>query len=176
MFFYKAKFWCFSKCTYSYLFFLVSWLFFLYRHLLSVDFWNCLYTQCSLQPFEIHFQASTCVFAVWVLVLISKKNAARAHTDRKDQKQDQARLIDAIKSIKKSKIVLVSILYMFNSICVKKVQNVTHTRSYHPLWSYLSSPSNTAHENRSLADLCKHIPLHGLQHLHIITNVQNIDL
>ena len=119
MFFYKAKFWCFSKCTYSYLFFLVSWLFFLYRHLLSVDvalfslsvwcmifinFWNCLYTQCSLQPFEIHFQASTCVFAVWVLVLISKKNAARAHTDRKDQKQDQARLIDAIKSIKKSKM------------------------------------------------------------------------
>ena len=142
-----------------------------------INFWNCLYTQCSLQPFEIHFQASTCVFAVWVLVLISKKNAARAHTDRKDQKQDQARLIDAIKSIKKVKcLVLVSILYMFNSICVKKVQNVTHTRSYRPLWSYLSSPSNTAHENRSLADLCKHILLHGLQHLHIITNVQNIDL
>ena len=68
-----------------------------------INFWNCLYTQCSLQPFEIHFQASTCVFAVWVLVLISKKNAARAHTDRKDQKQDQARLIDAIKSIKKVK-------------------------------------------------------------------------
>ena len=59
---------------------------------------------------------------------------ARAQTDRKDQKQDQARLIDAIKSIKKVKcLVLVSILYMFNSICVKKVQNVTHTRSYHPL-------------------------------------------
>ena len=43
-----------------------------------------------------------------VLVLKSEKKKCRTHareqTDRKDQKQDQARLIDAIKSIKKSKM------------------------------------------------------------------------